>query len=513
MTGKKQTTSQGNMYYKKFSIYKYKGINELSLELASKGGVVTLIGLNESGKTTVLEAISTFFNILKENQEFTEENFEKIIPRSEIASFSDTIKIVADIMIEDTDALPIHRNQECIKLCLSIKFEKGKHDMYEFDVQDSKGLLLQTENDSNNNELIEKLADKLPNIYYYDDFLETIPDSISYYKVDYEKNNGGIESENYYSDLKWGKVLNEVFSGANTSENFFSVISDFDFEENKKSIDGKIAKMGRYLTDEISSLWKELTGKNYQFKEIVIEDERKINLQQNDAPQIKEAISKKSQIIVKSGQNVKFISIKEIKICIKVKNKDNSKFDIEERSKGCRWFFSFLLFTYFRKRNSCLFLLDEPGSNLHGLIQESICNKAFSELSKSCCVIYSTHSPYLINMDYAKSIYIVSNEQKMELEDGSSIIKIQPYSQLIKNPDVSKDPHIKLLLDHISFKLPSILNDKVKFNQFQEKMIKSAKNLDIGTKDQIKNWLNKNHKNLPNFLYKVLMAALAGASI
>ena len=44
-----------------FEIHNFRGIKLAKVDLAPAGaGIFTLIGLNESGKTTVLEAISTF---------------------------------------------------------------------------------------------------------------------------------------------------------------------------------------------------------------------------------------------------------------------------------------------------------------------------------------------------------------------------------------------------------------------------------------------------------------------
>ena len=53
-------------------------------------------------------------------------------------------------------------------------------------------------------------------------------------------------------------------------------------------------------------------------------------------------------------------------------------YDIDERSTGFRWFFSFLLFTLYRSRSypgkKTLFLLDEPASNLHAGAQSQLLN-------------------------------------------------------------------------------------------------------------------------------------------
>src|SRR5690554_5189679 len=55
-----QFTLQGGnkMKYTKFKIRNYKAIEELTIDLTSN--VIPLIGLNESGKTTILQAILAF---------------------------------------------------------------------------------------------------------------------------------------------------------------------------------------------------------------------------------------------------------------------------------------------------------------------------------------------------------------------------------------------------------------------------------------------------------------------
>ena len=48
------------MYFTKFHIENFKGIRSMDLDLSEPGaGIFTLIGLNESGKTTILEALAS----------------------------------------------------------------------------------------------------------------------------------------------------------------------------------------------------------------------------------------------------------------------------------------------------------------------------------------------------------------------------------------------------------------------------------------------------------------------
>jgi ABC-type polysaccharide/polyol phosphate transport system ATPase subunit len=67
------------MKYSKFVIKNFKGIKELTLDLEKepKSKVFTLVGLNESGKTSILEAINLFQEI------YPTKDRHKLIPKSE----------------------------------------------------------------------------------------------------------------------------------------------------------------------------------------------------------------------------------------------------------------------------------------------------------------------------------------------------------------------------------------------------------------------------------------------
>jgi len=71
----------------------------------------------------------------------------------------------------------------------------------------------------------------------------------------------------------------------------------------------------------------------------------------------------------------------------------------DERSRGFVWFFSFL--AYFSQldaeRADYVFLLDEPGLNLHAQAQKDFLRFIDERLAPLHPVIYTTHSPFLIN--------------------------------------------------------------------------------------------------------------------
>jgi predicted ATPase len=81
---------------------------------------------------------------------------------------------------------------------------------------------------------------------------------------------------------------------------------------------------------------------------------------------------------------------------------------LEERSKGFQWFFSFdMRFMYETKGNfqNAIILLDEPGLHLHASAQRDLLErmKAYSTGNQ---LIYSTHLPFMINFKRLDNIYV-----------------------------------------------------------------------------------------------------------
>jgi hypothetical protein len=93
----------------------------------------------------------------------------------------------------------------------------------------------------------------------------------------------------------------------------------------------------------------------------------------------------------------------------------------EKRSMGFKWFLSFYLhLTAEDKRNSNLILLfDEPGLHLHSKAQYDML-RVFEELSQKNQIIYATHSPYLIDTSKLHRVRLVFNSK----DAGTTIEKI-----------------------------------------------------------------------------------------
>jgi len=100
----------------KFKISNFKGIKKTQIELAdgAPGRVVTLIGLNESGKTTILEALSNFVSLDSQTQTLVETVYTKVdsktfIPKDRRGRFTDKISISADIELDKDDIAAVRK--------------------------------------------------------------------------------------------------------------------------------------------------------------------------------------------------------------------------------------------------------------------------------------------------------------------------------------------------------------------------------------------------------------------
>ncbi len=81
------------------------------------------------------------------------------------------------------------------------------------------------------------------------------------------------------------------------------------------------------------------------------------------------------------------------------------------RSAGFIWFFSFLvMFSQVKKKHgNVIILLDEPGLNLHGTAQRDLLRYIKEKLEPEHQVIYSTHSPFMVPTDALASVRTVED--------------------------------------------------------------------------------------------------------
>lgn len=90
------------------------------------------------------------------------------------------------------------------------------------------------------------------------------------------------------------------------------------------------------------------------------------------------------------------------------------RIELESRSTGLQWFFSFyLVFLVESKKHhrNAVLLLDEPGVTLHPLAQKDLF-LFFENLAKENQIIYTTHSPFMVDSNHLERVRSIYIDQK-----------------------------------------------------------------------------------------------------
>jgi hypothetical protein len=98
------------VYYSSFRIRNFKGIKDTTINLSdqTKMGVFAIVGLNESGKTTILEAIHSFSpdgdteELVGKGEGFVIP-FSNRVPRHLISNFTGSVSVEATVKINDKE--------------------------------------------------------------------------------------------------------------------------------------------------------------------------------------------------------------------------------------------------------------------------------------------------------------------------------------------------------------------------------------------------------------------------
>lgn len=440
------------MRYKEFSISNFKGIEKVILDLKNNR-IITLVGLNESGKTTIMQAISIYYELSK-GRALTEQEKNSLRPKG--IDFTGTISIGATIDYEAEDTkklnnyisslnlpykviLPresfsfVHNLEYNLHVFVEHKRTAGFLPRAQFRNEEGKyetKSLYDYDNDTWNIILKYIKTELLPEVIYYEDFIFSIPEEIVYKTT--EQPPTSLEDE---KNAIWQLVLDDIIKTVNPNFTSFREMVVEIWSTDNDTAQNRISQIEEILNKKITRSWKSLFQK----------ETKRINF-------------KEIKITPKTENS-------EFKVSFKVKTDDGKLFSINDRSKGCRWFFSFLIFTEFRKNRTknILFLLDEPASNLHTSAQKKILD-AIKELSTSSVVIYSTHSQYLINPAWLSGSYIVINDKisddtlagNMTFNDESRIFAVKYFNYVGTGKGKTKTSYFQPILDALDF-APSLI--------------------------------------------------------
>lgn len=384
--------------------------------------ITTIIGLNESGKTTLLKAIEKLNGkkITKNEKNKSCKNEESYITGIFLFSKDEIIKINKasknDIILLPEEELYLHVT---IKDETDIKY----YSLYKKVDKDSEYIDI-------NEYLKSKILAKVYSIF--NSFKQEIDEEIK------EK----LEN----SDLDELKIILKTVIDNNEDEELVKNLTSVQNELEKSWIDlvpdYKIVKFSStqdILNDEVGlNSIKENIQVNNLLKISEIDADELIKSVKNDDNEelqsyegtYKENITKMfKRIFRQNDKNFNFqirIDSKNEKILFYTydNTSGNSPIPLKNRSDGFKWYFSIYitLYEYLQRKDNKKYILlfDEPNLYLNPSAQYDLLERVFKKEFKDEQIIYSTHNPYMIDTTNFSSIRIVEKTDSSKFYNTTS---------------------------------------------------------------------------------------------
>lgn len=437
------------MRFLQFKIKNFKGIEDLEFNMGEEKRIYTMVGLNESGKTSILEAINVFANDIPDTDR------HKYIPKNKKYNFNDEISVAALVELNDDDVKVIKdfmtnqssKKYDEIDICRILKierrysFQNSKPTKFLSQWDDLPKVKRETDNeflelyDVNKilwNKLVEFIEQNLlPQIVYYPNFLFDFPE-----KIYLEKQPEESPEYNKYRDVIQD-ILFAVGEDLTIKKDILPKLKNPN-NQDEEVLDLQLDRMSQYVSKIVFSAWEKLFNRGNK------------------------------EIIIKHGKEPKNVNQTVYYFQFKLKE-GLDQFFISERSLGFKWFFSFLLFTGIRQyrisnKSEVLFLLDEPASNLHPTAQKNLL-KTFEDILGKSSIIYTTHSHYLINPEWIHGMYIVRNkavnyQNEMNFDPNTTNVEVTPYKKFVSQYPNQRE-YFQAVLDTLDYQ-PGLI-EKVPF--------------------------------------------------
>lgn len=415
-----------------FCIKNYKSIVDSKICYLEKD-LTIFAGKNESGKSTILEALYNF-NI---NEKISDESISIInadtkpeiklriqFQKEELINYFEKINEKRDIELEiyEVDVTKTYPNDYLVD-------DESKKFFFldEMDFNEEIALL--------KNRIVERNKSILQ---IHNKHLK--PHSIQFYKYDANSIEDSFTNVNRYYKLVSNSYQNSI-KDINDRERMLVLLHH---------VVNDVVSISNYLTKKSANdnlnCFLEMLPNFILFRSFEDEIPNTVSLNEiNESDFIKdiELISNfKSAIILEGNDRDKSNHKEKVNVNINKDYKefwsqDNTSFEFDwdnvklliwikenglryrptERSKGKQWHLSFYIRVSARSKESNLnvILIDEPGMHLHPKAQEDIYNKLLN-ISEYSQVIFTTHSPYLLRYDEMDRIRLV-----LKTDDGSFI--------------------------------------------------------------------------------------------
>ena len=128
-------------------------------------------------------------------------------------------------------------------------------------------------------------------------------------------------------------------------------------------------------------------------------------------------------------------------------DRDPALIELEERSKGFRWFFSFDLMFMHESEGTfegCVILLDEPGLHLHPEAQKDLLLR-LEHYAKGNTLLYTTHLPFMIDLSHPERIRVLKEEDN-NIVVTTDLVESPPEAKFVLQAALGMDASQSLLI-------------------------------------------------------------------
>jgi len=392
----------------------------------SIGEITCLVGKNEAGKTAVLKALYALNPIVKGEGllDVTDD-----YPRREVEDYKQDVEagkrkpaevITATFVLDDDEVGEIEEefgsgSVKSREVALTKKYDNQK--TFSFSMNDEKSIKHIIENASlagtlqkkllnldqpdsvltelqkvtAENETSEiksltstfaKLAERGVNGYVYDKYIRDRVPKFLYFD-DYYQMKGYENIEALQQRQQQDTLVNSDHPLLGLIKLARLVLNDLISPERTQELTSKLEGAGNHLTKQVVKYWSQ--NKNIQMKFDVRP------ARPNDP------------VGMTSGNNI-WANIYDSRHWVTT--------SVGTRSRGFVWFFSFLSWysQVKKEEHPVILLLDEPGLSLHAKAQEDLLRYFEEEIMGNNQLIYSTHSPFMVDSQHFDRVRIVQDK-------------------------------------------------------------------------------------------------------
>ncbi len=391
-----------------FRIKNFRSIVDTGFHNLSPDGISLIVGQNESGKSSILDGIRAF-----ETGEIIEDDLRSNCPTPQITcifkfgNYEEFVSCVSEgKTLPDGIKSVFHELDHCIALTRSWETNDFTDGNLIFENDKLTKLWKEVENDSSS-ENVESSKESSESMEVdfsdpcvsMDDFVRDVYDSLPL--IDVFVDNSLLPARIDLNDLI---NKNEDVEGYEGASNFLKIAeidpASLQNQSNTRIVEDMLQEKNKRVNKELQKHWRQTVGKNAKI-EVLLELRHHHHSESG-----------------KEGHPYLMFWIRD----------NNGRLSPVQRSKGVKWFISFYLKLEATAKNNKkrIFLIDEPGANLHASAQKDIL-AVFEKQKKTMQIIFTTHSPYLLDIE---KVYRVLAVERADTEEDKSETKIISFQNL-----------------------------------------------------------------------------------